>query len=133
MITTCLKIWPDLEKPTRRPVSLVSDVVHYLLPSRFPPIRVAEHLARYWRKFKNVLNPVWSIDHILAQGGEVVSEWSCIWTPNETQARLMVRGSEWYVLRDARIVEVRAYFIYDNTANIELTGFPYAERGYLTA
>ena len=33
-------------------------VVHYFLPARFPPIHGAEHLAKYWRKFKNVLNPV---------------------------------------------------------------------------
>jgi ketosteroid isomerase-like protein len=113
--------------------TVTQDVVHYFLPSRFPPIIGAEHLARYWRKYKNALDPVWSIDHIIAQGDEVVSEWSCIWTPKETQRRLMMRGSEWYIIRDLRIAEVRAYLIYNDTGNTELTGFPYGERGYLTA
>lgn len=36
-----------------------------------------------------------------------------------------------YVMRDARIAEVRAYFMYDESGNAELTGFPYDERGYL--
>ena len=43
----------------------------------------------------------------------------------------MARGSEWYVMRDARILEVRAYFIASPDTNIELATFPYAERGYL--
>ncbi len=112
--------------------TLTPDVVHYFLPARFPPIRGAEHLARYWRKYKTALNPVWSIDHILAQGEEVVSEWSCIWTPKDSTKRLMMRGSEWYLMRGGRITEVRAYLIYDDSGNSELTGFPYGERGYLT-
>jgi ketosteroid isomerase-like protein len=113
--------------------TLTQDVVHYFLPSRFPPIEGAEHLAKYWRKYKSVLNPVWSIDHIIAQDDEVVSEWSCIWTPKETSKRLMMRGSEWYIMRDGRIAEVRAYLMYDDDGNTELTGFPYGARGYLTA
>jgi ketosteroid isomerase-like protein len=113
--------------------TLAPDVVHYFLPARFPPIKGADHLARYWRKFKTALDPVWSIDRIIAQGDEVVSEWSCIWTPRDTQNRLMLRGSEWYVMRDARIAEVRAYFIHDDAGDTGLTGFPYGERGYLTS
>jgi hypothetical protein len=61
----------------------------------------------------------------------VVSEWSCIWTPKQTQRRILTRGSEWYVMRDASIAEVRAYFIADDAATTELVGFPYGERSYL--
>jgi hypothetical protein len=35
-------------------------------------------------------------------------------------------------MRDEPIAEVRAYFISDHSANTELVGFPYGERGYLT-
>jgi ketosteroid isomerase-like protein len=112
--------------------TLAPDVIHYFLPSRFPPITGAEHLARYWRKYKLALDPVWSIDHIVAQGDEVVSEWSCIWTPPGTQKRLMLRGSEWYVMRDGKIAEVRAYFMHDDAGDTGLTGFPYGDRAYLT-
>jgi len=110
--------------------TLTPDVVHYFLPPRFPPIRSAEHLARYWRKFKTLLNPIWSVDHVMAQGDEVVIEWTCIWTPKDTDKRLLFRGTEWYIMRGSRIAEVRAYFMYDDTRNTEITGFPYLERGY---
>jgi hypothetical protein len=69
--------------------------VHYFLPDQFPPIRGAEHLARYWSKFKQVLNPIWAIDQVIAQDDRVVSEWSVIFSPAGTTRRLMNRGSEW--------------------------------------
>ncbi len=111
--------------------TLDPEVVHYFLPQRFKPIHGAEHLAKYWRKFKLLLNPTWKIDHIIAQGDEIVSEWSCLWTPEGTEARLMMRGSEWYRMRENWIAEVRAYFSYSDEYNTELTGFPYGSRGYL--
>ena len=111
--------------------TLDPSVIHYFLPQQFKTIRGAEHLANYWRKFQLLLNPEWKIDHTIAQGSEVVSEWSCLWTPEGTNTRLMMRGSEWYRMRDERILEVRAYYGFSNTSNIEFTDFPYAERGYL--
>jgi ketosteroid isomerase-like protein len=39
----------DLEQLTS---TLEDDVAHYFLPNVRPPIRGAEHLAKYWRKFK---------------------------------------------------------------------------------
>lgn len=111
--------------------TLAHDVTHYFLHPSFPSIKGAEHLAKYWAKYKRLLNPIWKIDHIIAHGNEVVTEWSCIWTPNGTQKRLMARGSEWYVMRDARILEVRAYFISSDDSNVEFATFPYKERGYL--
>jgi len=71
-------------------------------------------------------------NHIIAQDNEVVNEWSCFWTPEGTDLRLMLRGSEWYVMREGRIAEVRAYLAYSDKFNTELTGFPYSDRGYLT-
>jgi hypothetical protein len=52
--------------------------------------------------------------------------------PKGTQKHLMLRGSEWYVMRDAKIAEVRAYFVSADDGHAELAGFPYGERGYLT-
>jgi ketosteroid isomerase-like protein len=111
--------------------TLDADVVHYFLPSRFPPIKGAGQLAKYWRAYKLALNPVWSVDHLIARDDEVVSEWSCIWTPRRTDQRLMLRGSEWYVMRAGKIAEIRAYFMSADDAHCELAGFPYGERGYL--
>src|SRR5262249_25209521 len=107
------------------------DVVHYFLPEIHKPIRGAEHLSRYWRKFQQVYNPVWRIDHTIASGDEVVSEWSCAYSPKGKERRRMFRGSEWYVMKVGRIAEVRAYYQYDENRDCELTGFPYREREYL--
>jgi len=113
-------------KPT-----LADDVVHYFLPDRFTPIKGADHLARFWRKFKQVSDTVWAVDEIIAQGDRVVSEWSLIWTPPGSRSRLTMRGSEWYEMRSGVIAEVRAYFAYDGARDAELTGFPYRDRHYL--
>jgi hypothetical protein len=112
--------------------TLAPDVVHYFLSQIHKPIRGAEHLARYWRKFQEVYKPVWRIDHTIANGDEVVSEWSCAYVPRGKDHRMMFRGTEWYVMRSGLIAEVRAYYQYDETRNCELTGFPYKERDYLT-
>ena len=111
--------------------TLTPDVGHYFLDRKFPTNRGAEHLTKYWRKYKTVLDPIWSIDRIVAQDHEVVSEWSRIWTPKQVQRRILTRRSEWYVMRDARIAEVLAYFTADDAATTELVGFPYGERSFL--
>jgi hypothetical protein len=60
-----------------------------------------------------------------------VSEWSVIFTPRGTQKRLVNRGTEWYVMRESRILEVRTYSIADTVSDVELATFPYAEHKYL--
>lgn len=111
--------------------TLADDVVHYFLPQVHPPIRGSEHLAKYWRKFKQVYHPTWKIDHTIASGSEVVSEWSCAYTRPSNGERMMFRGTEWYVVRGDRIAEVRAYYQYDESRDCQLSGFPYSERRYL--
>jgi hypothetical protein len=46
-------------------------------------------------------------------------------------SRMIFRGTEWYVIRNQRIAEVRAYYQYDESRDCQLNGFPYADRGYL--
>jgi ketosteroid isomerase-like protein len=106
------------------------DVTHYFLPSSLPPIHGAEALAKNWKWWKDNLDSVFAHDHLLAQGDEVVSEFSCVFCPPGTDQRLMNRGTEWYVMRDGKILEVRAYCIVHTEQSIELATFPYAERGY---
>ena len=115
--------------------TLAADVVHYFLPGDRPPIHGDEHLARFWAKMKQALHVNWSVDHLLALGDEVVLEWSVYWTdPGGT--RRVNRGTDWYVVRDGRITEVRAYLNWPSTGGAfledsQLVGFPYGERGYL--
>lgn len=111
--------------------TLDPDVVHYFLPEAHRTIQGADHLARYWRKFKQIYAPVWRIDHTIAAGDEVVSEWSCAYTSPSVGERMMFRGTEWYVMRNGLIAEVRAYYQYDEGRDCQLTGFPYHDRAYL--
>ena len=78
--------------------------------------------------------PVWRVDHIVGSGSEVVCEWSCAYRLSQNARRMMYRGTSWYVMRDGRIAEVRTYSAYDveRERDFELTGFPYAARGYQT-
>jgi ketosteroid isomerase-like protein len=108
------------------------DVVHYFLPTSIPPVHGAEHLARYCRKFKKMVDPTWKIDRIIASGDAVVTEWSVLWTVPGTSRRIMSRGAEWYLMHEGRIAEVRAYFAADPERDSELATYPYASRGYLT-
>ncbi len=112
-------------------LTLADDVAHYFLAQARPPIRGAEHLAKYWRKYKQVYHPTWKIDRTIASGNEVVSEWSCAYTLPSSGSRMMFRGTEWYIIRNQRITEVRAYYQYDESKDCQLNGFTYADRGYL--
>ena len=111
--------------------TLDGNVVHYFLAETPKPIRGAEHLARFWCKFHSVYKPIWRIDHTAAAGDEVVAEWSCAYLSQGKEQRVMFRGTDWYLLRAGRIVEVRAYYQFDQSRDCELIAFPYGERGYL--
>ena len=109
------------------------DVIHYFLPRNLPPIRGAGALATFLIKYKQLLDPLWHIDHLLALGDEVVIEWACVYTSRVSQERTMNRGTEWYVIRDGKIVEIRAYTIADPKEDVFLAEFPYEKRGYFVS
>lgn len=111
--------------------TLARDVTYCLLPARFPPVHGAEHLARFWRKSKRVSNSVWAIDRIVDKDDCVVREWSLIRSLLRTSRRLMVLGTEWYVMRAGLIAEIRAYFAFQGHRDTEPTSFPYKDRRYL--
>lgn len=106
------------------------DVVHYFLEPSFEPVRGADHLARYWRKSQRQFNARWVVDHCVASGNEAVIEWSLFWKPQNSGHHLTMRGTEWFILRDGKIAEVRAYFHQSVDKDTELQGFPYSDRGY---
>jgi ketosteroid isomerase-like protein len=112
--------------------TLDAEVVHYFLPEINKPVRGGEQLARYWRAFYIVYKPVWRIDHALANGDEVVVEWSCAYLPKGKHDRMMFRGIDWNLLKAGRIVEIRAYYQHEESRDCELMEFPYQQRGYLS-
>ena len=53
--------------------ALTDDVVHYFLPKRFKPIAGAEHLARHWRKFKQMLKTSPNFGRVRAHQEELLA------------------------------------------------------------
>ena len=107
------------------------DVVHYF--THHGPVEGAENLASYWVKMQPRIKAQWQLDHAIVQEPECVIEWTMSWQ-NPLGERELIRGAEWYVFRDDKIAEIRAYYLnrhlpYERS-NFELDGFPYAAREY---
>ena len=89
-------------------------------------------MANHWAELqKGGRGARWTVDHEVVEGTEAVIEWSVLLTGPGEEARQLLRGTEWYVFRDGKIAEIRAYYHYTSRTPLnELGGFPYAERGY---
>lgn len=63
----------------------------------------------------------------------MVIEWSMSWRDPDSGERRINRGTEWFVIRDGLIAEIRAYH-HGDRKNPEgnLLGFDHAERGHTT-
>ena len=105
------------------------DAIHYFT-GRGPTVG-ADKVIGYCLAAVRQVEARWTVDHALAGGDEVVVEWTMSWRPPSRNEVTLTRGTEWMIIRDGRIAEVRAYFQRDpeNRAT-ELQGFPYRERGY---
>lgn len=114
--------------------TFTDDVVHYF--THHAPIRGAEALATYWVKMQPRVSGMWTVDHALVQGDEAVIEWTMQWTPPEQKKPQLIRGAEWYIFRDERIAEIRAYYLNPRLpylrTDFELEDFAYAKRGFYT-
>lgn len=111
--------------------TFAADVVHYF--TNLPPIRGATNLAKFWSAFQPEWQAHWTVDHGIAEGDEAVVEWTLRCVPPGRSQPELVRGSEWYVFREGKIAEIRAFYVGHETigaGKCELDGFPYAERGY---
>jgi ketosteroid isomerase-like protein len=111
--------------------TLHPDVVHYFLAPNVgsAPVRGREHLARYWRKVQAMIEATWLVEHAVEQGDEIVIEWAMWWRPQGSDARVVTRGAEWFVIEAGLIREIRSYY-QQREHSTELDGFPYAARGY---
>ncbi|MBT3330378.1 MAG: nuclear transport factor 2 family protein [Rhodospirillaceae bacterium] len=107
------------------------DVVHYFVDHG--AVKGAAALANYWVKIGPRTAAHWRLDHAMVEEPECVIEWSMRWTPKPTGVAEVLRGSEWYIFRDDKILEIRSYhnnrFLQD-PKNRELWDFPYEARGY---
>jgi ketosteroid isomerase-like protein len=108
------------------------DANHYY--TRLGPNRTGREIGETTELGVKHLDGSWHIEHAIEQGDEVVIEWTMLWTdPRHDGARRLDRGTEWFIVRDGLIAEVRAYHHSDaKNRQGDLLGFDHARRGYTT-
>ena len=99
------------------------DAVHYY--TRMAPHRGREIAERAVWAVENV-DAEWSMYNGIEQGEQACIEWAMKWTHPETGERRLDRGTEWFLFRDGRIAEVRAYY----NRSPDLIEFDHAGRGH---
>jgi len=105
------------------------DAVHYY--TRLGPDQGARAIAERNRMQVADLGGRWSVENGIEQGDQACIEWTMTWREPETGERRLDRGAEWFLFRDGKIAEVRAYF-HGGRRNRsgDLIGFDHAGRGH---
>lgn len=75
----------------------------------------------------------WFMENGIEDGEQAVIEWTMTWKDLKTGEPRLDRGTEWFLFRDGKISEVRAYH-HGGPKNPsgDLLGFDHAGRGYTT-
>jgi ketosteroid isomerase-like protein len=106
-----------------------NDAVHYY--TRLGPHEGARAIGENARWAIDHLDGKWWLEHGIADGDEVVIEWTMTWRDPKSGEERLNRGTEWFRLRGGRIAEVRAYHHGDReNPRGDLLGFDFAARGY---
>src|SRR3954453_16004338 len=105
------------------------DAVHYY--TRLGPHEGAETIGRYAAFAVEHIDPQCHLEHLIAQGDQVAIEWTMTGRDPKQDERRLDRGAEWFLIRDGKIAEVRAYH-HGGKKNPQgdLLGFNHEGRGY---
>lgn len=105
------------------------DAVHYY--TRLGPHEGARKIGEHTKWAVETIEGQWFVENGIEQGDQACIEWTMTWRDAETGERRLDRGSEWFLFRDGKIAEVRAYF-HGGKRNRsgDLIGFDHAGRGY---
>jgi ketosteroid isomerase-like protein len=99
------------------------DAVHYY--TRMAPHRGREIAERAVWAVQN-MEAEWSMYNGIDDGEQAVIEWAMKWRHPETGELRLDRGTEWFLFRDGKICEVRAYY----NRSGDLIDFDHAGRGH---
>jgi ketosteroid isomerase-like protein len=107
------------------------DAIHYY--TRLGPHVGAERIGQNSKMGVEMIDGQWYLEHGIEQGDEAVIEWTMTWRDPKSGEKRLDRGTEWFLMRDGKIAEVRAYH-HGNKKNPQgdLLGFDHAGRGYTT-
>ncbi len=104
------------------------DATHYY--TRLGPHHGRE-IAENARWGVETVDGQWWLEHGIGSGDEVVIEWTMTWRDPKSGEKRLNRGTEWFVMRDGLIAEVRAYHHGDRkNPQGDLLGFDHAGRGH---
>ena len=100
------------------------DAVHYY--TRMAPHRGGREIAERAVWATENIDAEWSMYNGIDDGEQAVIEWAMKWRHPETGEVKLDRGTEWFLFRDGKICEVRAYY----NRSGDLKEFDHAGRGH---
>ncbi len=83
------------------------EATHYY--TRLGPHEGAETIGNYAALGASTIDAQWYIENLIEQGNQVAIEWTMTWRDPEKDERRLDRGAEFFLIRDGKIAEVRAY------------------------
>jgi len=123
--------YEDLNKGNAEAVSahFTEDATHYY--TRLGPHEGAKAIGDLAALGVATIDAQWYVEHLVEQGDQVAIEWTMTWRDPQKEERRLDRGAEFFLIRDGRIAEVRAYH-HGGRKNPQgdLLGFDHKGRGY---
>ena len=115
--------------PERVAAHFTDDAVHYY--TRLGPHRGARTIGEHTKWAVENIAGQWKLENGIESGDEACIEWSMTWRDPKTGEPRLDRGTEWFLFRDGKIAEVRAYHHSDEqNRSGDLLGFDHAGRGH---
>jgi len=105
------------------------DAVHYY--TRLGPHEGAAAIGGNAALGVEAIDGQWYMENAIEQGDQAAIEWTMTWRDPESGEKRLDRGAEWFLFRDGRIAEIRAYH-HGGPKNPQgdLLGFDHAGRGH---
>jgi len=105
------------------------DATHYY--TRLGPHEGAATIGQMTDLAVKSIEAQWFVENAIEQGDQVVIEWTMTWRDPKSGERRLDRGTEWFLIRDGKIAEVRAYH-HGGKKNPQgdLLGFDHKGRGF---
>jgi len=123
--------YEDLNKGVAEAISahFTEDAVHYY--TRLGPHEGAKAIGDLAALGVATIDAQWYVENLVEQGDQVAIEWTMTWRDPEKDERRLDRGAEFFLIRDGRIAEVRAYHHgAKKNPQGDLLGFDHKGRGY---
>lgn len=107
------------------------DATHYY--TRLEPHQGAETIGQMTEWAVANIEANWKVENAIEEGDQAVIEWTMTWRHAESGEPRLDRGTEWFLFRDGKIAEIRAYY-HGGPKNRQgnLLGFDHAGRGHRT-